>query len=530
MTVATSDKIWYPGHWASIDPGRVAAIDSGTGETLTYGELHSFAMRFARLMRERGLEVGDHIAWCMENRLEFLSVVWGSIYAGLQYTTISHTLHAEEIAYIVNDCGAKVFIATPYKANEAAQLLELTPGVDHRFVLGGDLEAHERLESVLANESDEPLEGLIEGVDMLYSSGTTGKPKGVKVQDPTDALGTRPLMLMMCEMLFGFSGDFVYLNPAPLYHGAPLKICVTAQRAGGTVVIMPKFDAEEALALIERYGVTTSQWVPTMFTRMLRLPESIRNKYDVSSLTHALHAAAPCPVPVKKAMIDWWGPVLHEYYSGTEGAGFTYVNSQDWLEHPGTVGRPLVGGVHICDDEGNEVPVGEAGTVFFDAGANFRYHGDAAKTQESRHAEGWTTFGDVGRVDEDGYLYLTDRKAFMIISGGVTIYPQEAENVLAFHPKVVDVAVFGVPNQDFGEEVKAVVQPLDWPATDEQRAALETELIDYCRSHLASLKCPRSVDFRAELPRHATGKLYKKQLRDEYWAGKGDIIEQKSAL
>ena len=524
MTTEASEASWYPGHWASIAPSRVAAIDAGTGATMSYGELHAFAMRFARMMRRRGLGVGDHIAWCMENRLEFLAVAWGSVYAGLHYTTIPHTLHAEEMAYIVNDCGAKAFVATPYKATEAAALLGLTPGVEHRFALGGQLDAHERLEPVLATESDAPMAGLIEGVDMLYSSGTTGKPKGVKVQSQGGALGSTNPMLMMSKLLFGFSGDFVYLSPAPLYHGAPLRFCLTAQRAGGAVVIMPKFDAEGALAAIARYRVTTSQWVPTMFTRLLQLPAEARAKYDLSSLTHAVHAAAPCPIPLKKQMIEWWGPILHEYYSGTEGAGFTYVGSQDWLAHPGTVGRPLVGSVHICDDEGNELPVGEAGTVYFDSGARFEYHGDAQKTKESRHAKGWTTFGDVGRVDADGFLYLTDRKAFMIISGGVNIYPQEAENVLAVHPKVYDVAVFGVPNPEFGEEVKAVVQPIDWPATDGARAALEAELIAYCREHLASLKCPRSIDFRPELPRHATGKLYKRQLRDEYWGGRGDII------
>jgi acyl-CoA synthetase (AMP-forming)/AMP-acid ligase II len=292
---------------------------------------------------------------------------------------------------------------------------------------------------------------------------------------------------------------------------------------------MPKFDAEDALAAIERYRVTTSQWVPTMFTRMLQLPDEVRARYDLSSLIHAVHAAAPCPIPVKKKMIEWWGPILHEYYSGTEGAGFTYVNSPDWLAHPSTVGRPLVGSVHICDDDGNELPVGEAGAVFFNSGAKFEYHGDAAKTKESRHPKGWTSFGDVGRVDRDGFLHLKDRKAFLIISGGVNIYPQEAENVLAVHPKVYDVAVFGVPNPEFGEEVKAVVQPIDWPATDGQRDALAAELIAWCREHLASLKCPRSVDFRRELPRHPTGKLLKRQLRDEYWGGRGDIIVHRTA-
>ena len=515
---------WYPGHWAGIDPDRVAAVDSATGETMTYGELHSFAMRFARTMRERGLGVGDHIAWCMENRIEFLAVAWGSIYAGLYYTTVSHTLHAEEIAYIVNDCGAKAFIASPYKASEATALVSATHGVTDRFSLGGPIDGHEPLETVLAATTDAPIDGLVEGIDMLYSSGTTGRPKGVKLGVPRDPLGTKPSMSVMSELLFGFTGEFVYLSPAPLYHGAPLRFCLAAQRSGAKVVVMPKWDAEAALAAIDRHRVTTSQWVPTMFIRLLQLPEEVRSRYDLSSLTHAVHAAAPCPIPVKKRMIDWWGPILHEYYSGTEAAGFTYVNSHDWLAHPGTVGRPLAGVAHICDDDGNELPVGEAGTVFFDSGSTFEYHGDPEKTKQARHARGWTTFGDVGRVDDEGFLYLTDRKAFMIISGGVNIYPQEAENLLAVHPKVHDVAVFGVPNVEFGEEVKAVVQPIEWPATDADRDALEAELIAHCREHLAALKCPRSIDFRHELPRHPTGKLYKKQLRDEYWGGAGGLV------
>jgi acyl-CoA synthetase (AMP-forming)/AMP-acid ligase II len=251
---------------------------------------------------------------------------------------------------------------------------------------------------------------------------------------------------------------------------------------------------------------------------MLKLPESVRAKYDVSSLRSVVHAAAPCPVEVKRQMIEWWGPIIHEYYAGTEGNGFVYTGSQDWLAHPGTVGRAILGTVHIVDDDGSELPTGEPGTIYFEGGGAFEYHNDAEKTAGSRNAKGWSTLGDVGYLDEDGFLYLTDRKAFMIISGGVNIYPQEAENVLIGHPKVVDVAVFGVPNPDFGEEVKAVVQPVDMA---EAGPELEKELIAFCRSQLADVKCPRTVDFREELPRHPTGKLYKRLLKDEYWVGHG---------
>jgi acyl-CoA synthetase (AMP-forming)/AMP-acid ligase II len=308
-----------------------------------------------------------------------------------------------------------------------------------------------------------------------------------------------------------------------MYHAAPLRFSLAFHRVGSTVVVMERFDAEQALALIEEHRVTHSQWVPTMFIRMLKLPAEVRQRYDVSSLQVAIHAAAPCPVAAKEQMIEWWGPVLHEYYAGTEGNGFVYCNSEQWLDHKGTVGQALMGEIHIVGEDGEELPAGEPGTVYFGGGAEFSYHNDPEKTAASRDPKGrgWTTLGDVGYLDEDGFLYLTDRKAYMIITGGVNVYPQEAENVLALHPKVADVAVFGVPNEDFGEEVKAVVEPI---AIDDAGPELERELIAYCREHLADVKCPRTIDFRPELPRHPTGKLYKRLLKDEYWAGHGTAI------
>jgi acyl-CoA synthetase (AMP-forming)/AMP-acid ligase II len=353
---------------------------------------------------------------------------------------------------------------------------------------------------------------------MLYSSGTTGRPKGVEVPLPGTPLGTGDAIHMLVSALFGGTGDSVYLSPAPMYHAAPLRFVMGFHRSGATVVVMERFDPVEALALIERHKVTHSQWVPTMFVRMLKLPAEERERFDVSSLQVAIHAAAPCPVAVKEQMIEWWGPVLHEYYAGTEGNGFVYCDSAQWLEHKGTVGHPLVGEVHILGEDGAELPAGESGTIYFGGGADFSYHNDPDKTAESRDPKGrgWTTLGDVGYVDEAGFLYLTDRKAYMIITGGVNVYPQEAENLLAMHPKVVDVAVLGVPNADFGEEVKAVVEPV---SMEEAGPELERELIAYCREHLADVKCPRTVDFRAELPRHPTGKLYKRLLKDEFWAG-----------
>jgi len=517
------DPIYFPGAVAAREPDRPAVVMASSGETVTYRELDDTANRLSQLLRSAGLNRGDHVAFCMENRAEYLAIAWGCHYAGLYYTAISSRLTTDEVEYIVNDCGAQAFIASPYKAEAAAAILQSTPEVKLRLSVGGHIEGHESFEDAIAAATPEPLADRKEAADMLYSSGTTGLPKGVKVTAPEDPLGTPPALLTLVTLLFGVTDGCKYLSPAPLYHAAPLRFCMTVQRVGGTVVVMERFDPEDALRLIEQHQITTSQWVPTMFVRMLKLDDEVRNSYDVSSLGVAVHAAAPCPVEVKHKMIDWWGPVLHEYYAGTEGNGFCYVNSEDWLTHPGTVGKPLTGVLHITDDDGNELGPGEPGTIFFSDGGEFEYHNDEEKTASSRNDKGWSTLGDVGKIDEDGFLYLTDRKAYMIITGGVNVYPQEAENVLTMHPDVFDVAVIGVPNDDFGEEVKAVVQPVTM-GDDDELAALERTLIAYCRDQLADVKCPRSVDFRAELPRHPTGKLYKRLLKDEYWAEAGRSI------
>ena len=415
-----------------------------------------------------------------------------------------------------------------YKADQALEILPETPGVSLRLMLDGTVDGHESYEAAVAAQPSTPVPGdRIAGTDMLYSSGTTGKPKGVtRAFNPVPLETTGNGVLPLLSMLFGVQKDDTYLSPAPFYHAAPLRFCMAAQQLGCTVVAMEHFDAEQYLVLTERYSANVSQVVPTMFVRMLKLDPEVRAKYDVSSLRCVIHAAAPCPVTVKKQMIEWFGPIIHEYYAGTEGNGFVYCNSEMWLAHPGTVGTAISGIVHICDENGDEVPQGESGTVFFEGGGTFEYHNDPEKTKNSRDPKGrgWSTLGDVGYLDADNFLYLTDRKAFMIISGGVNIYPQEAENVLVNHPKVVDVAIFGVPNDDFGEEVKAVVQPKNMPADETEARELEKELIAFCRSQLADIKCPRSVDFRAELPRHPTGKLYKRLLKDEYWAAAGRSI------
>jgi len=515
----------YLGAHTSTTPDKPALVMTGSGYTQTFAELDAAANRLSHLFYNAGLRPGDHVALCMENHDRYLEVLWGCQYAGLVYTAASSRLTSKELSYIINDCAAKVFITSKYKADQAAEIVTDTPNVALRLMLDGTIEGYESYENAVASQPPTPLSDRIAGTDMLYSSGTTGLPKGV----------TKPFVALPLEetatsvaptlgMLFGFTPDSIYLSPAPMYHAAPLRFTMAAQSVGATAVVMEHFDPEEYLKAVETHHVTHSQVVPTMFVRMLKLDDDVRSKYDVSSLQAVIHAAAPCPIPVKKQMIDWFGSIIHEYYAGTEGNGFVYCNSDMWLAHQGTVGMPIGCTIHICGDDGAELPKYESGTIFFEGGAEFEYHNDPEKTKNSRHPKGWSTLGDVGYLDDDGFLYLTDRKAYMIISGGVNIYPQESENVLVTHPKVVDVAVFGVPNDDFGEEVKAVVQPKAMPGSDAEAKQLEQELIAFCRSELADVKCPRSIDFRPELPRHPTGKLYKRLLKDEYWKNAGRSI------
>ncbi len=495
-----------------------AIIMAGSGEKVTFGELEERANRGAHLLRSNGLKRGDSIALMIENRPAFHEVYWAAQRCGLYITPISTRLTAGEAAYIVNDCGASLFVVSAGVGEVARQLAaeadQLLPGVRALYGLSG-LEGAADWYEASAGLPDTPVADESPGFHMVYSSGTTGKPKGVKIELPDGAVDAAPMFAPQIAENYGLGPDTVYLSPAPLYHTAPLMYSTTVHRTGGTVVVMEKFDAEAYLEAIEKYQVTFSQLVPTMFIRMLKLPEEVRGRYDLGSLKKVVHAAAPCPVSVKRQMIDWWGPIIDEYYGGSEGGGSTYITANEWLAHPGSVGRNMRGGIHICDDDGNELPHGEVGTVFFSGGNSFEYLNDPEKTKSARHGvnEGWSTLGDIGRIDEEGYLYLTDRKSFMIISGGVNIYPQEIEDVLIAHPDVADVAVFGIPHSDFGEEVKAVIQPESWPVTDERLAG---RLDAFCREHLSAIKCPRSFDFAEQLPRHDTGKLYKRKLRDEY--------------
>lgn len=507
----------HPSIHAQTAPDRIAYRMAESGETVTYRQLDEASCRIARLLRASGVGPGDHIAFMIENHPRFYEICWGAQRAGAVYTAISTRLGADEAAYIINDCGARLFIGSHRLAETCAQIPAMAPEVGRWFMLDGTVDGFEAWETAVAAQPATRIPDEVGGHDMLYSSGTTGRPKGVSQTFKAEPIDATSPLLEVSRKLYGMDENTIYLSPAPLYHAAPLRFNMSVMRLGGTSVIMEHFDPLRYLELVEKYRITHTQLVPTMFVRMLKLTDAERARHDVSSLKCAVHAAAPCPVPVKQQMIEWWGPVLWEYYAGTEGNGMTMVDSPTWLRHPGTVGQAVIGKLRICDDDGNELPAGEQGTIYFSDGIEFAYHNDEEKTGQSRNAKGWTTLGDVGYVDEEGFLFLTDRKAFMIISGGVNIYPQEAENVLVMHPKVADVAVFGVPNEEFGEEVKAVVQPRDMQDATPELAA---ELIAWCRERLADVKCPRSVDFEEELPRAATGKLYKRQLRDRYWEGR----------
>ena len=482
----------YPGVHAAASPDKPALIMAGSGETVTYAQLDAEANRVSRVFREAGLVPGDHVAWCLENHRNSLPLAWGAHYAGLVYTPISSRLTTDEIAYIVDNSGARAFITSRYKATQAAELIERMDRVDLRLMMDTTIDGYESYEQAVAAASPAPLDGRVAGADMFYSSGTTGRPKGVlREYEAIPLEEAENVVAMMCVLLLGMSEESVYLSPAPLYHAAPLRFTLAAHLIGSTAVVMERFDAAGFLAAVEHHSVTHTQVVPTMLVRILKLPDEQRLAHDLSSLISVLHAAAPCPVEAKRQMIDWWGPILSEYYAGTEGNGFTFCDSEQWLAHPGTVGAPLNCEVHIVDEAtGTEVPAGEEGVVYFSGGNSFEYHLDEEKTGKSRLPNGWSTLGDIGRVDDDGFLYLTDRKAHMIISGGVNVYPQEAENLLTMHPAVLDVAVIGVPDDDLGEVVKAVVQPMEMPAGDEAASALERELVDYCRASLASVKCP----------------------------------------
>ena len=500
----------YPGTWARRTPDKPALVMAGSGRTLTYRELDERSLRLAHVLQEAGLRTGDVVALLSDNRPEAYEVYWAAMRSGLYVTAVNHHLSADEVSYIVRDCGAKALVVSPAKADLAAAL---DVEVGTRLTFEGDYE------EALRGASTEPLAEQPHGDDLLYSSGTTGRPKGIKPPLPPIAVDEPGYIYpTVFGALYGFDPETVYLSPAPVYHAAPLRFGGVIHALGGTLVMMEKFDAEGALQAISDHRVTHTQMVPTMFVRLLKLPDDLRTSYDVSSLRAVVHAAAPCPVEVKRRMIEWLGPVVHEYYASTEANGATFIDSETWLAHPGSVGTALMGVLHICGEDGAELGPGEVGSVYFEREQlTFRYHNDDERTASTQHPDHptWTTVGDLGYVDEEGFLYLTDRKAFMIISGGVNIYPQDVEDLFSLHPKVVDIAVLGVPDDEMGERVVAFVQPAPGVETGE---ALAAELTAYARDRIAHFKVPREFHFRAELPRTPTGKMVKGRLREEYAA------------
>ena len=510
----------YPGSYAIQHPDRPAFIMASTGASVTYREFEARANRLAHVLRSSGLGRMAHYSIFMENNDRYLESCAAGERTGTYYTCVNSYLTAEELAYILQNSRSEILITSSAKAEVALAAVADCPGIRRVLIVGGvpsgvDDSRVEDFDTVVAAMPSTPIDDEFLGTPMLYSSGTTGRPKGILRALPEQAPAQPLPMFHFLSNLWTYREDMIYLSPAPLYHSAPQAAVNLTIRVGGTVIIMERFDPAAYLELIERYSVTHSQLVPTMFSRMLKLPEAERTKHDLSSLEFAVHAAAPCPVAVKQQMIDWWGPIIHEYYGATEGLGFAACNSEQWLAHPGTVGQIVLGEVHVLDDEMHEMPNGTPGTLWFSSGTEFSYLDDPEKTREATSPDGtMTTVGDVGYVDDEGYLYLTDRKTFMIISGGVNIYPQEIEDLLITHPLVFDAAVFGVPNEDLGEEVKAVVQAMPDVAPDD---ALREQLLDHCRAHLSRQKVPRSIDFEAELPRLPTGKLYKRLLRDRYW-------------
>ena len=502
----------HPMIFAQTSPDKAALIDADTGKSLSYRELNDAANQGAHALRHLGLKRGDVIAVLLENGFDIFAIAWAAQRSGLYLTSISTKFSASDVGYIVEDSGARLLIASDRLSSIAVAALDHLPQV-RGFATSAKIGRLENWAALRDTQPTSAIPGESPGTDMLYSSGTTGCPKGVRPALPAgEIVATTPLM-RMATTLYDMGPETVYLSTSPLYHAAPQRWALTAQRLGGTVIFTDQFDAERSLALIEKHRVTHATFVPTHFIRMLKLTAEVRERYDHSSLKAVVHAAAPCPVPVKHAMIEWWGPIVHEYYSGTETCGITALNSEEWLNKPGSVGRAVLGTVKITDDAGNELRPNQVGNVYFADGPQFEYHNDPAKTAEAHDRHGWATMGDIGHIDEDGYLYLSDRKNFMIISGGVNIYPQEIENLIVTHPKVADVAVIGAPDEEMGEKVVAIVQPVNW--TDAGPLFAE-ELRAFTRSALGSVKCPRQFHFREVLPREPTGKLMKRLLREEY--------------
>ncbi|WP_054815009.1 acyl-CoA synthetase [Nocardia arizonensis] len=493
-------------------PEKNAIAMTGSGMTVTYRELDERSRAIADSWAANGLRAGDHIAILMGNRPEFLETCWAAQRSGLYYTPVNWHLTKEEASYVTDDCGARVLVAGDEIGDLAAQVLADCPRVETAMMAGSPRTGFLDHSSIAARNEPDSVHEEREGYYFFYSSGTTGRPKGIEPTHSFPPFGKGLRLDHMLPSAYGVGADSVYLCPAPLYHAAPLGWSLGFQRHGGTVVVMESFDPVECLRAIERYGVTHAQFVPTMFVRMLKLPARQRDGFDLSSLKVIVHAGAPCPTSVKREMIDWLGPKLIEYYAGSEGGGMTMITAKEWLAKPGSVGKATYGTIHVLDDDGVELPAGEVGTVYFSGAEGFSYHNDAAKTAASRNSAGWHTIGDLGHLDADGYLYLSDRRNDLIISGGVNIYPQEVEGAIIMHPAVADVAVVGIDDPEMGQSVHAVVEPAPGVVTD---SALVEELTDFCRGRLARFKTPRSMTFVDALPRTPAGKLLRRRVRED---------------
>jgi long-chain acyl-CoA synthetase len=510
----------HPSQWAERHPGHAAIVTAADGMVRDYAALESASNRGAHLLRRLGLGRGDRIAlWC-DTRPDYLEICWAAERAGLTFIPLSTRLTADEAGCIIADCDARLIVAGQTVANALRGLLASAamrgrPTATVGWSMPGALEWHAETAAL----PELPIADQSGGRPMLYSSGTTGRPKGiVHAERPSDITAEHHYEPWL-RAEFGLDETSIFASPAPVYHAAPLVFSLTAHRLGATVVTFERFDAEAFLAAVERYRISHAQLVPTMMIRLLRLAEAARQRHDLSSLRAVIHSGAPCPIAVKQAMINWLGPIVHEYYGGSEGFGRTCISAGEWLGRPGSVGRPRFGIVHVCDEAGHELPAGETGLVYFESDVTFAYHDDPQKTRDAAHPDHprWRTFGDIGHVDPEGYLTLTDRKAFTIVSGGVNIYPQEIENLLVTHPAVTDVAVIGVPDEEMGEQVKAVVQAAPSASVGPDLAAA---LIAWSRERLAHYKCPRSIDFVETLPRLETGKIAKKALRDAFWTAR----------
>ena len=527
MTAGPRGRARYPATYAAERPDDDALILASTGSRQSWGELDRASDEIARALRDLGVERGDHIALVVGNVPVFFDVMWAALRSGLLYTAVNTYLTPREVTGVLRACAPSVVIATrpfvdlvdqawPHLATRPHLIAVADVGEPRSWPTGW-----RDLDDVRGACSPAPL-AEAEGAPLWFSSGTSGQPKAVVRPLPDCPPGFGDPVAAHYAEIFGLDETTVHLCVGPLHHAAPVGFSTAVHRAGGTVVLTERFDPEELLTWIDRYGVTSTHLVPTMFVRLLKLPDAVRSSFDLGSLRTVLHGAAPCPAEVKRQMIEWWGPVLEEYYGGTEGIGSTVVSSREWLERPGTVGRASRGTIHITDESGSELDVGETGLVWFDnPDFTARYRDDADETDAITHPAGWQTLGDIDHLDEADYLFLTDRWSHKIVTGGVNVFPREIEDVLLQHPAVLDVAVIGVPHAEMGEEVKAVVQLVDPSAASDDTAQV---LLTWCRERLARFKCPRSVDFDPSLPRSDNGKLYKRRIRDRYWADQGRQI------